>query len=152
MMHTLLGLNEETEGGRLAIEALIPPDAVMVTGPQGSGTRLMCRIIEAGGFAAWHDSRHGLARRPVDRVVVMRRERTATLRSIEQNFLPPDHIDIDISLANCAEFYPDAAWVDYDMLCAMPDAIISGLARWLGVGSWLMPEPIVVSPNTRRTA
>lgn len=143
-------LEAETEDGRIAMEAFIQPGDVMVTGPQGSGTRFMLRILEAGGFSTFFDARHGLVPRPVDRVVVMHRELRATEASIRQNFHVLDQIPVALSLAGCRRAYPLAHWVDYDALCADPDAALDALAAWLGVPPWALPEPIIISPNSRR--
>lgn len=151
LMMPYMGLNiPETPIQRYCEEQFIHPGTILVTGPQSSGNRLMCRILEAGGFVAYLDTRHGREYRRVDRVVVMYRERRATLDSIAQNFVPADRIDPDLSLRNIAVFYPDAHWVDYDSLCADPDSTIASLASWLNVEPWQMPEPITVSVNTRR--
>lgn len=150
-MQVYMGLMDpETEDARRGIEATIPPGAVMVTGPQSTGTRLMCRILEAGGFTAWHDSKHGLVPRPVERVVAMEREIHATHASIYENFVPEDRIPIGMSLAGIRNSYPFAHRVNYDRLCLTPDWEIERLAAYLGVDPWPMPEPIIISHNTRR--
>lgn len=146
-----MGLNKpETPWERHCYEQFIEPGCILVAGPQSSGNRLMCRILEAGGFSAHLDVRHGREYRRVERVVAMYRERQATIDSIAKNFEPADRIDPDLSLRNIAVYYPDAHWVDYDSLCADPESTIGSLADWLGVEPWPMPEPIIISPNTRR--
>lgn len=144
-----MGLNEfEDKQERAAILASIPEDAVMVTGQQRSGTRLMCRILEAGGFAAWHDSRHGLRPRPVGRVVVMVRDQADSLRSAVDAFDPRDVIDPDLSYRLCVARYPRAHFVSYERLCTKPDRVVLELAGWLGCGPWPLPEPIAPVGDT----
>lgn len=144
--HPYMGLLEpESEEERLALESQIPADAVMVTGPQGCGNRLAAAILVAGGFPAWLDNHHGLVRRPVDRVVVTKRNRDDASASAARNFHPDDIIAPEISEASASEFYPDAYTLDYDLLCSDPGVVLADLAEWLGVEPWPSPVPIIPS-------
>lgn len=126
-------------------DAFLTDSTILVTGPQSSGTRLMTRILSAGGVHAIIDGWHGTVVRRVNRVVVMVRHPETTRRSRDAAFVEQDRIPRESSLAGCLTFYPDALWVSYEQLCAAPDATISVLAEWLGVPTWLMPEEIVPS-------
>lgn len=143
MLMPYMGLNEpEDEFSRLTIEASLMPHMIMVTGPQGSGTRIMCAILEAGGLIPWHDARHGLLQRPAERVVIMHRSRRDSEASRARNFVPEDWIDVDKVLLNCLEFYPEAHWISYDEMCDDTEIVLSRLAKWLEVEPWAPPEPI----------
>ena len=117
-------------------------DAVLVTGPQGCGNRLLCAVLEAGGFRAVLDSRHATVRYDAPRVVITARAPLDSLSSALRNFDLRDVIPPELSAANARRFYPDAHIVDYDELCAQPEPTLAALAGWLGVDPWPAPEPI----------
>lgn len=121
----------------------ITDETVLVTGPMSSGTRLMCRIINAGGTHAVLDVWHGTVVSTAKMVVVMVRLPGATRRSRDAAFAEANRIPREASLAGCLTFYPDALWLSYEQLCAAPDQTIGILAEWLGKSPWAMPEEVV---------
>jgi hypothetical protein len=138
----------ESDGGA-AVEAQIAEADIFVTGPMSSGTRLVCQILEAGGFSVVHDSLHGIVNRPTAKVVIaVTREPSATHRSVERAFKPDERISTQDSIKGIAEFYPNALWISYDQLCVAPDATILVLAEWLAVDPWSMPVEIIRSQNS----
>lgn len=137
----------ETDGG-VAVNMQISEADIFVTGPMSSGTRLVCRIMEAGGFKAVHDSLHGMVQRPAKCVIVVVRNPVATKLSMEKTFKPDERISFEDSLKGAIDFYPQALWISYDQLCEAPDDTIKVIADWLGVDTWNMPEQIVKSPNS----
>lgn len=138
----------ESDGGTAVAHEIDQAD-IFVTGPMSSGTRVVCEVLEAGGFKVVHDSMHGIVNRPNAKVVVaVTREPAATKRSMKIAFRPEERISPHDSIKGIAEFYPHAHWISYDQLCFAPDATIGVLAEWLGVDPWSVPITFVRSPNS----
>lgn len=133
---------EETESSRYATEIAITPETIGVVGPMGSGTRLMCRVLDAGGFHAIHDSLHGRYKRPFERVVLTTRDHKACLRSMSTHIHPDDRICPIVSELYVNDWYHDSFLIKYEELIITPDLILQDLARWLGVEPWPFDEPI----------
>lgn len=138
----------ESDGGA-AVAYEIDQSDIFVTGPMSSGTRLVCELLEAGGFRVVHDSMHGIVSRPNAKIVVaVTREPAATERSMKLAFGIDERIPMSDSIKGIAEFYPHAHWISYDQLCFAPDATVAVLAEWLGVDAWPVPITFVRSSNS----
>lgn len=124
---------------------------MLVTGPQSSGTRLLCDVLVVGGLDVWHDKSHGTEPLEAERVVVIVRDARATEASRDAAFAPADRIDRASSLAGAAR-YSGALWVTYEQLCDAPQATVGHLAAHLGREPWDIGELSFVNQNAKHAS
>jgi hypothetical protein len=126
---------------------------IVVTGPPGSGTRLLCAVLESGGFEAFHDQGHGLHSLELlaksAKIVAIRREKSMAEASVF-DYLGQQGLD-GFPYDECVASIPSKAlWVEYEELVESPEKVIFQLAEWLCVPPWSLPFE-VYDGNKRRT-
>lgn len=121
---------------------MLRSDHILVTGPQSSGTRLLCDILVDGGLEPYHDKSHGIKFLMATKVVVITRDPIATKESQDSLFLPNDQIDRTQSIMGALR-YTNAMWVIYEELCFNPDFVIATLASWLNIDPWPLTFEVI---------
>jgi hypothetical protein len=125
---------------RLPYEDSQPADTVIVVGEPSSGTRLVARMLEAGGVRVIHDERHGYRPWTSGLPVIVTRDPQSRAESVNARW--PDGLDGFPTLAEHRVRYPDALEVRYEDVVADKDTVIVELAAALGVDPWLFSEDV----------
>lgn len=119
------------------------PTTVIVVGRPSSGTRLVCRMIDAAHIAVRHDAWHGRKEWTSGRVLLVTRDEEARAASVEARWPDGDKSPVTYpSMDEIRALYPDALEVAYEDIVAGKDAVIVELAAALGVEPWIFDEEI----------
>lgn len=115
---------------------------VCVTGPLGSGTRLLTRLIAESGVKVLHDQWHAtqdkFIRDPrITHVVAIFRDPVVTLKVMTARH---GGGSIEETEAGLQERAPNALRVSYEKLMNDPETVIAAIAAYIGVAPWTISE------------
>lgn len=116
-------------------------DTAIVVGEPSSGTRLVARLLEAGGIYVRHDGQHGRRDWTSGRVVLVTRDPDARTDSQQARWpdgVPFDSPDTDELRAR----HPDAVEVAYEDVVADQDTVIARLAEAWDIEPWAFDEDV----------
>lgn len=118
---------------------------VCVTGPMGSGTRLLTRVIGESGVHVindlWHASSDQFIGDPrVTHVVAIFRDKAVTEKVFAARHGGGTGGSFDEAAAGVQKFAPHALRVSYEELMSKPDHVIAAIAAYIGISPWRVTE------------